>query len=105
MVPVGVPGITILTSVVPVLDTVMAATPAMLHADRLLRLVPVIVTSVPAGPLAGEKLLIVGACAHTAMPASSITAIISLLIVIMFFILVKVIICILIFLLTIQKNG
>ena len=63
--PVAEPGITIPTSFVAVLDTTMAAVPPMVKAVGLPRLVPVMVTSVPGLPLAGEKELIVGACAQT----------------------------------------
>ena len=41
--PVAAPGMTIPTSVVPVSDTEIAATPPMLNAVGLLRLVPVMV--------------------------------------------------------------
>jgi len=59
--PVVAPGITIATKVVPLLETVMAATPPMLGAVGLLRLVPVMVTKVPMGPDVGLKEVMVGA--------------------------------------------
>jgi len=61
--PVVAPGMTMPTSVVPLSDTTMADTPPMVNAVGVLRLVPVIVTSVPTGPLAGLKEVMVGVCA------------------------------------------
>ena len=58
--PVTAPGITKPTSVVPSLDITIAATPPMVKAVGLLRLVPVMVTSVPTEPVVGVKEVIVG---------------------------------------------
>jgi hypothetical protein len=60
--PITDPGMTIPTKLLPVFDTTIAATPPMVKAVGLLRLVPVIVTNVPTGPLAGLKDVIMGAC-------------------------------------------
>jgi len=46
--------------VVPELEITIAAVPPMVKAVGLLKLVPVIVTSVPTGPLAGVKEVMVG---------------------------------------------
>jgi hypothetical protein len=54
------PGITIATNVVPEKLIGIAATPPMLIAVGLFRLVPVIVTNVPTGPLLGAKEMMVG---------------------------------------------
>jgi hypothetical protein len=59
--PVVAPGITIATNVLPLLLIGMAETPAIVIPVGLLRLVPVIVTSVPTGPVVAEKEIIVGA--------------------------------------------
>ena len=50
IVPVTVPGITMPTSVVPLLETTMAAAPPMVNAVGVLKSVPVIVTKVPTAP-------------------------------------------------------
>jgi hypothetical protein len=62
--PVVAPGITIATKLVPVLLIAIAATPPIVIAVGLLKLVPVIVTKVPTEPLAGANEVIVG-CAKT----------------------------------------
>ena len=59
-VPVVAPGITKPTSWVPVLEITRAVTPPMVKAVGLPRLVPVMVNSVPIGPLAGVKEVMVG---------------------------------------------
>ena len=59
-VPVTAPGITKPTSCVPVFEITRAVVPPMVKAVGLARLVPAIVTSVPAGPLAGVKEVMVG---------------------------------------------
>ena len=58
--PVAAPGITKPTSWVPVLVTTSAEVPPMVKAVGLLRLVPVMVTSVPTGPVAGLKEVMAG---------------------------------------------
>jgi hypothetical protein len=58
--PLEAPGITIATNVVPDKLIGIAATPPMLIAVGLFRLVPVIVTNVPTGPLLGAKEMMVG---------------------------------------------
>jgi hypothetical protein len=58
--PVTDPGITMPTSVVPELETTIAVVPPMVKAVGLLKLVPVMVTSVPTGPLVGVKEVMVG---------------------------------------------
>ena len=63
--PDAAPGITIPTSVVPLLETTIAVTPPMVKAVGLPRSVPVMVTSVPTAPLDGLKEMMVGACAIT----------------------------------------
>ena len=63
IVPVTAPGITIPTRLVPVLEMTMAALPPIVKAVGVPRLVPVMVTNVPTGPLVGLKEVIVGACA------------------------------------------
>jgi hypothetical protein len=60
--PVPAPGMTNATKVVPVFDTEIAFTPPILRAVGLLKLVPVIVTSVPTAPLDGVKDVMTGAC-------------------------------------------
>jgi len=52
-----------LTRVEPSSDMTRAEEPPIVKAVGLLRFVPVIVTSVPTDPLAGENDVIVGACA------------------------------------------
>lgn len=59
--PVVAPGITIATNCDPVLETGIAAIPPIVIVVGLLRLVPVIVISVPTGPLEGLKEFIIGA--------------------------------------------
>ncbi len=59
--PVTAPGMTMPTSVIPELEITMAVVPPIVKAVGLLKLVPVIVTSVPTGPLAGVKEVMVGA--------------------------------------------
>ena len=61
IVPVAAPGMTIPTRLVPVLEMTMAAVPPMVKAVGVPRLVPVMVTNVPTGPLAGLKEVITGA--------------------------------------------
>ena len=61
--PFTVPGITIATTVSPLFDTLMAATPPMITDVVLLMLVPIIVTTVPTAPEVGKKELIIGCCA------------------------------------------
>jgi hypothetical protein len=63
-VPVAAPGITKPTSCVPVFEITRAVVLPMVKAVGLARLVPAIVTSVPAGPLAGVKEVMVGVCAN-----------------------------------------
>jgi hypothetical protein len=60
--PVVALGMTIPTRLVPSSDTTIADTPPIVNAVGLLRLVPVMVITVPTAPLTGEKLLILGAC-------------------------------------------
>ena len=60
IVPVTAPGITIPTRLVPVLEMTMAALPPIVKAVGVPRLVPVMVTNVPTGPLVGLKEVIVG---------------------------------------------
>jgi hypothetical protein len=48
------------TSVVPELEIAIAAVPPMVKAAGALKLVPMMVTSVPTGPLAGVKEVMVG---------------------------------------------
>ena len=55
IIPVVAPGMTMPTNVVPVLETTMAAVPPIVKAVGLSRLVPVMVTSVPTGPVEGVK--------------------------------------------------
>ena len=62
MVPVIAPGITIATSAVLLPDTTIAAAPPMVKAG-LSRLIPVIVISVPTGPIKGVKEVIMGVAA------------------------------------------
>ena len=59
--PVAAPGITKPTSWVPVLEITRAVVPPIVKAVGLSRLVPVMVTRVPTGPLAGVKEVMVGA--------------------------------------------
>ena len=59
-VPVTAPGITIPTRVFPLLDITRAAFAPIVKAVGLPRLVPVIVISVPTGPIDGEKEVMVG---------------------------------------------
>jgi hypothetical protein len=54
------PGITMATNVLPLLLIGMAETPPIEIPVGLLRLVPVIVTSVPTAPELGEKLVMEG---------------------------------------------
>lgn len=91
--PVAAPGITKPTSCVPVFETTMAATPPILNAVGLPKLVPVMVTRVPTGPCAGLNEVIVGpaasnACADNRMKiaASKIFGLISLYIFLIYFI-------------------
>jgi hypothetical protein len=63
IVPVTAPGMTIPTRLVPVLEMTMAAVPPMVKAVGVPRVVPVMVTNVPTGPLDGLKEVIAGACA------------------------------------------
>jgi hypothetical protein len=58
--PLVAPGITIATNVLPLLLIGMAEKPAIVIPVGLLKLVPVIVTSVPTAPELGEKLVMVG---------------------------------------------
>jgi len=60
IVPDAAPGMTIPTRLVPVLEMTMAAVPPMVKAVGVPRLVPVMVTNVPTGPLDGLKEVIVG---------------------------------------------
>jgi uncharacterized membrane protein HdeD (DUF308 family) len=60
--PLAAPGMTMPTRLVPLSDITMAVTPPIVKAVGLLRLVPVMVTTVPTAPVAGAKLLILGAC-------------------------------------------
>ena len=53
--PVEAPGITMPTNVVPLFETAMAAIPPMVNAVGLFKLVPVMVTRVPSGPVEGLK--------------------------------------------------
>jgi len=64
IVPVEVPGMTMPTRVVPSLETTMAAVPPMVNAVGVVKLVPVMVTSVPTGPDEGLKEVIAGAVAN-----------------------------------------
>lgn len=61
--PLVAPGITIPTTLVLVPDMRMAATPPIVNAVGLVKLLPFMITKVPTAPLAGEKELIVGAWA------------------------------------------
>jgi hypothetical protein len=67
-VPEVAPGITIATSVVPVLDTAMAETPPIVKAVGLFRLVPVIVTNDPILPVVGVKEVMV--CANALLSSN-----------------------------------
>jgi hypothetical protein len=78
IVPVAAPGITNPTRLVPVLEMTMAAVPPMVKAVGVPRLVPVMVTNEPTGPLAGLKEVITGAGikvnpASTAVPPGVVT--------------------------------
>jgi hypothetical protein len=72
--PVAAPGMTMPTSVVPLFDTTMAALPPILNSVGLLRLVPVIVTRVPTGPLAGlNEVIVVPGVAYAPIPIRHMT--------------------------------
>jgi hypothetical protein len=60
--PVTAPGMTMPTRESLLPETSIADTPPMVKAVGLLRLVPVMVTNVPTGPLAGLKDVMVGTC-------------------------------------------
>ena len=67
--PLVAPGITMATNVLPLLLIGMAETPAIVIPVGLLKLVPVIVTSVPTGPVVAEKEIIVGGAEIKVNPA------------------------------------
>ena len=69
--PVVAPGITMATTVFPLKLMGIAATPPMLIAVGLFKLVPVMVTRVPAGPLLGANEFIVGAGGIKIKPESA----------------------------------
>ena len=58
--PVVAPGITMPTNVVPLLDTTIAGIPPIVNDDGLLKFVPVMLTRVPTGPVAGVKAVMTG---------------------------------------------
>jgi hypothetical protein len=62
-VPVVAPGITMATTLFAELEINMAATPPMLIAVVLLKLVPVMVTNLPTAPVVGAKEAMLGCCA------------------------------------------
>src|ERR1700728_4599486 len=63
--PVTAPSGTVTLIFVAVLLSMVAATPPMVTLIAPLRLVPLMVTTVPGGPEAGVKLVIVGAAPTT----------------------------------------
>ena len=69
------PGITKPTNVVPLLDTTMAGIPPIVNDDRLLKFVPVIVTRVPTGPVAGVKAVMAGSGLTIKAPETALVAV------------------------------
>lgn len=63
-VPATVPGITMATIILPLLEITIADLPPITTLVGELKFVPVIVTKVPTGPFSGENEVIVGAAAN-----------------------------------------
>ena len=73
--PVVAPGITMPANVVPLLETTIAGIPPILNDDVLLKFVPVRVTRVPTGPVAGVKAVMAGTGLTIKAPETALVAV------------------------------